>query len=647
MAITSRSSADTPQTLIPCLLHDCPCKKQEVIERIVKSVLEVSNLGIAADESIVLAIRNRTISLIHLAKQPQSSNEMSATTPHELSPVIADKNIRLIMDALIPTSLRKSAEEPMLLGGEQVIPQEPEASFGGTRFISQAPGSIGGERFNQPDAPGPIGGMLQKTMSFANWAVAPLKPLESSTSISKELNAVIERTVKSVLAKSTPEEEDEPPMDFDAMFAAALSNTVSPPNPAAEKKPSRFPYNEVACEEPPKSFLNPLVTFSAGRMIQCGGSNGIDTLDFNVYVLHITNDRIPAAGGGVPSPEDQQKTSRSPLAPLSHWYWTRPEMSGHLPSKRSGHTARAVGHLMYVFGGYNGKDYFGDVNVLNTDTMRWDRVYTAGTPPFPRTRHTFLRLQFGRAATPKLVVFGGGDDRGLDQEPGKVFILDTAKKIWSRPMIFGDPPCPRWGHTAIRYGDTRIAVVGGHSGPKGRFLNDVFLGDLRPTELVDGDPDNHYNFVWTELKMSSESMPPRMGHTASYIGSHKIVVYGGTDDNQVFNDIWLLDLKRRIWQAVERQLGSLPRSLEHSAALYNGRIVIWRTDRSVKENSDRDNTDGKSPDRVLVLQSHEFLTPTPSSMRGEQSKKMFKLLPPKPLSSTATEQCDNKDEENA
>ena len=42
---------------------------------------------------------------------------------------------------------------------------------------------------------------------------------------------------------------------------------------------------------------------------------------------------------------------------------------------------------MYVFGGWNGKEYFSDVCTFDLEKMVWNKLETSGTPPIPRQGH--------------------------------------------------------------------------------------------------------------------------------------------------------------------------------------------------------------------------------------------------------------------
>jgi hypothetical protein len=43
---------------------------------------------------------------------------------------------------------------------------------------------------------------------------------------------------------------------------------------------------------------------------------------------------------------------------------------------------------MYIFGGWNGKEYFNDVITFDLEKMVWNKLETSGTSPIPRQGHS-------------------------------------------------------------------------------------------------------------------------------------------------------------------------------------------------------------------------------------------------------------------
>ena len=82
------------------------------------------------------------------------------------------------------------------------------------------------------------------------------------------------------------------------------------------------------------------------------------------------------------------------------WY-QGPEGAGAPPS-RYGHTANLVaGTKMFVLCGWNGKDYFDDLYVLDLELMAWSRPEVSGPNPTKRQGHSTVLIG------DNLIVHGG------------------------------------------------------------------------------------------------------------------------------------------------------------------------------------------------------------------------------------------------
>ena len=72
------------------------------------------------------------------------------------------------------------------------------------------------------------------------------------------------------------------------------------------------------------------------------------------------------------------------LDPVTMTWYQGPEGAG-APLGRYGHTTNLVeGTKMFVFGGWNGKEYYNDLYVLDLEVMAWFRPETSGPEPSPR-----------------------------------------------------------------------------------------------------------------------------------------------------------------------------------------------------------------------------------------------------------------------
>ena len=144
------------------------------------------------------------------------------------------------------------------------------------------------------------------------------------------------------------------------------------------------------------------------------------------------------------------------LDPVTMTWLQGPEGSGS-PSARYGHTATLVsGTKMLIFGGWNGKDFFNDVYILDLEVFAWTQPKCTGPAPCPRQGHIAIQVQNN------MIVQGGfffDEDKqkaaGFKQGStlkdcylNDIRILDTENFNWTRLRISGHPPHPRYGHTA-------------------------------------------------------------------------------------------------------------------------------------------------------------------------------------------------------
>lgn len=111
---------------------------------------------------------------------------------------------------------------------------------------------------------------------------------------------------------------------------------------------------------------------------------------------------------------------------------------------RAGHSATAIGDLVYIFGGYGGLGYsrrdLDDLYSLNTYDWTWTKVAPKGTPPDKRSGHQACAIEN------KVFIMGGSSS---SQQFDDVHILDTEldPPVWSK-MSQCPLPGPNWNHCA-------------------------------------------------------------------------------------------------------------------------------------------------------------------------------------------------------
>lgn len=110
--------------------------------------------------------------------------------------------------------------------------------------------------------------------------------------------------------------------------------------------------------------------------------------------------------------------------------WVQPECKGNPPSPRESHTATLVGDDKLVIFGGSGEgesNYLNDLHILDLKSMVWMNIEVKGDIPVPRDSHS------ATAVGHKLFVYGG--DCG-DRYQGGVDMLDVHSLTWSKVLSF-------------------------------------------------------------------------------------------------------------------------------------------------------------------------------------------------------------------
>jgi hypothetical protein len=114
---------------------------------------------------------------------------------------------------------------------------------------------------------------------------------------------------------------------------------------------------------------------------------------------------------------------------------------------------------------------FGLERFYDTEALRycsWNEMTFMGAIPGSRMYHSSTLYENS------LYVFGGCDEKHSSKN--SLFVLDTATRQWTRPVLRGPSPAHRHGHTATIVED-RLYVFGGMN-RHGHF-NDVHVLDLK------------------------------------------------------------------------------------------------------------------------------------------------------------------------
>ncbi|XP_013619598.1 PREDICTED: tip elongation aberrant protein 1 [Brassica oleracea var. oleracea] len=212
--------------------------------------------------------------------------------------------------------------------------------------------------------------------------------------------------------------------------------------------------------------------------------------------------------------------------------WSEPMIRGVPPSPRDSHSCTTVGDNLFVFGGTDGKHYLNDLHVLDTSSHTWKCLEVRGEEPDAREAHSATLV--GK----HIFVFGGcGKVPGLDDEVffNDLYILNTETITWQRAVTTGTRPFARDGHTCSTWNNKIIVVGGEHF--EGDYLSDV--------HILDTD-----TFAWKQLKTSWQPLTPRAGHITVAIESNLFVFGGFRDPQNLYNDLYVLDVETGVWSKI-------------------------------------------------------------------------------------------------
>ncbi|CAK6967691.1 tRNA wybutosine-synthesizing protein 4 isoform X2 [Scomber scombrus] len=224
--------------------------------------------------------------------------------------------------------------------------------------------------------------------------------------------------------------------------------------------------------------------------------------------------------------EWHQKCSHYFILTASRGSLTAQALLTHPPGVRLYHTATPVpGGGTVVYGGRSSPlnpvrglfkvtlhpcDPPGSVNSEDRDTVKLceEQIDYTGNPPPPRWRHTATTVS--HKGKDFLFVFGGKNES--EAALGDCYFLCLEQQHWTEIPVQGVAPEARHSHSACPYQGG--AVVFGGLGKRGVPLGDTVM--LRPIER---------GFCWERIEVKPSPFP-RYSHSAHVIGE-KLVVVGG------------------------------------------------------------------------------------------------------------------------
>lgn len=225
------------------------------------------------------------------------------------------------------------------------------------------------------------------------------------------------------------------------------------------------------------------------------------------------------------------------------WVAAETLAEGPTPEARIGHTAiyDPDSRRIFVFGGSKNKKWFNDVHILDTQSWKWTMVEAQGKVP-PLAYHSCSMFQG------ELFVLGGVFPRPNPEPDGcsdSLYIFDPRLSIWYQPIVTGDKPSPRSGHSACVMQERKIYVFGGWDTPV--CYNDMYMLDLGLMEF-------------SAVKTTGNPPSPRSWHGSAVLSDTKFLIHGGYNGNNALSDAFIFDIDTNSWTEVSAPELSVPRA---------------------------------------------------------------------------------------
>lgn len=228
------------------------------------------------------------------------------------------------------------------------------------------------------------------------------------------------------------------------------------------------------------------------------------------------------------------------------WFPLNSSDSRPVPLCARGHSATfdPDSKAVFVYGGLRDGLSYNELYILNTLTWKWTLVKTNGNVPT-------LAYHSAMFYKKELFVFGGvkpSSSSGEKNCSNALYIFNPEFGLWYQPIVEGEKPLPRFGHSATLLSH-KLIIFGGRK--TATYLSDLHILDLGMME-------------YTAVKCENMPPLPRGFHAALPVSDDRILVSGGCSAIGALQDIHIFNINTRMWSSVACPLFSSKPRAGHS-----------------------------------------------------------------------------------
>ena len=226
--------------------------------------------------------------------------------------------------------------------------------------------------------------------------------------------------------------------------------------------------------------------------------------------------------------------------------WSKIEPYSKAPQARDSHSAIIYNNCdMIIFGGNGVSGKMNDLWNFNFNLKKWNEISSAGKTIWPKARDGHnTAVIFNRFMS----VYAGLDDK--DNVIKEIYLYEIEKKNWYECDIEGQPIQDKDGQSCCKVGDT-LYLFGGQGPKDDEYSNDLFTVDFSiPDNLNEEKP----KAIITKVEITKNSIKPRVRASQTCVGykdQYLIIIGGESKTQEPLDDIWLYDIKSKIYSEVK------------------------------------------------------------------------------------------------